>query len=90
MKINIDKLSKEIKNFDEAHDIGVTVSIVVGVVICVVAISVFITIACILCRNRTAVRVGYIPPQPAIIVANPATYPLAPRAQVYSANPLYS
>ena len=90
VKITIDEFSKEIKNFDEAHDIGVTVSIVVGVIVGVVAISIFIVIACVLCRSRTAVRVGYIPPQPTIIVANPAAYPLSPRMQVYSANPIYS
>ena len=70
---------------------GIIALIVIGSLFGLGIIIAIPIIVCCCCRRTTYGDVGFVPPQPTVVITNPTpvVYPLEPQIQVYPANQMY-
>ena len=70
---------------------GIIALIVIGSLFGLGIIIAIPIIICCCCRRTTYGAVGFVPPQPTVVITSPTSvvYPLAPQIQVYPANQMY-
>ena len=70
---------------------GIIALIVIGSLFGLGIIIAIPIIVCCCCRRTTYGAVGFVPPQPSVVITNPTpvAYPMNPQIQVYPANQMY-